>query len=108
MHDQTWFRRNANPDIALPEAQSVAWHEGRRLLERVISEGLDYAFETTLGGNSIAALLETVMDSGFEVRIWYVGLASPEPCVARLILHTLQASSVRLQEVTGKRRATCR
>lgn len=74
----------ANPDITLPEAQSVAWHEGKRLLERAIAERLDFAFETTLGGNTIPALLEGAMDSGFEVRIWYVGLAGPELNIARV------------------------
>ena len=74
----------ANPDITLPEAQEAAWHEGKRLLERAITERLDFAFETTLGGNTIPALLETALDSGFEVRIWYVGLASPELNIARV------------------------
>ncbi|MDD9946647.1 MAG: hypothetical protein OXU20_36715 [Myxococcales bacterium] len=32
--------------------------------------------ETTLGGKTIAGLLETALDAGFEVRIWYVGLRS--------------------------------
>jgi len=72
----------ANPGISLPEAQSAAWHEGKRLLERAIAERLDYAFETTLGGTTIPALLKRA--SGVEVRVWYVGLASPELHIARV------------------------
>jgi len=74
----------ANPDISLQEAQSAAWHEGKRLLESAIAERLDYAFETTLGGRTIPALLETAIASGVEVRIWYVGLASPELHIKRV------------------------
>src|SRR4030088_299212 len=33
------------------EANAAAWQQGRRLLERAIEEGKDFAFETTLGGN---------------------------------------------------------
>src|SRR5215831_13985985 len=74
----------ANPGIALEDAQSAAWHEGRRLLERVIAERLDFAFETTLGGKTITALLEKAISSGIEVRIWYVGLDSVERHIARV------------------------
>lgn len=74
----------ANPAISVAEANSAAWHEGRRLLERAISEKLDYAFETTLGGTTIAALLQKALSDGIEVRIWYVGLLSPELHFARV------------------------
>jgi predicted ABC-type ATPase len=76
--------REANPQITQEQAQSAAWHEGRRLLERAITERLDYAFETTLGGNTMPALLKRAAASGIEVRIWYVGLDSPELHIARV------------------------
>src|SRR6185295_8261478 len=76
--------RAANPGITLEESQSAAWDEGRRLLERAINERLDYAFETTLGGRTIAALLEEAMEAGIEVRIWYVGLTNAELHIARV------------------------
>ena len=66
------------------EANAAAWQQGRRLLERAIAERLDFAFETTLGGNTIAALLEKALASGIEVRVWYVGLRSPELHIARV------------------------
>src|SRR5262245_32319742 len=50
--------RERNPGISQAEANSAAWHEGRRLLERAITERVTYAFETTLGGATITALLE--------------------------------------------------
>jgi len=76
--------RGANPGVTLEEAQSAAWDEGRRLLERVIDERLEYAFETTLGGRTISALLEKAMDAGIEVRIWYVGLTNRELHIVRV------------------------
>jgi predicted ABC-type ATPase len=76
--------RAANPGISQEEAQSAAWYEGKRLLERAIAERLDYAFETTLAGNTIPALLDRALSVGIEVRIWYVGLASVELHIARV------------------------
>ena len=40
--------------------------------------------ETTLGGHTIAALLEKATLAGIEVRVWYVGLESPELHIARV------------------------
>jgi predicted ABC-type ATPase len=74
----------ANPGTSQVQANSAAWHQGRRLLERAISERLDFAFETTLGGNTIPDLLERAASAGIEVRIWYAGLSSPELHIARV------------------------
>src|SRR4051794_7425958 len=73
----------ANPGIPLADAQSTAWHQGRRLLERAIAERLQFAFETTLGGTTITKLLEAAIASGIEVRILYVGLDTVERHLAR-------------------------
>jgi predicted ABC-type ATPase len=74
----------ANPGISIAEANSAAWHEGKRLLERAISEGSDFAFETTLGGNTIPDLLLKALSTGLEVRLWFVGLSTPELHIARV------------------------
>jgi predicted ABC-type ATPase len=74
----------ANPDISTAEANSAAWHEGKRLLERAITERLNFAFETTLGGRTISALLHDALAAGVEVRMWFVGLRSPELHMARV------------------------
>lgn len=75
---------SASPGITQVAANSAAWHEGKRLLERAIAERLDFAFETTLGGQTITGLLENALLSGIEVRVWYVGLNSPELHIARV------------------------
>lgn len=74
----------ANRDISTAAANSAAWHEGKRLLERAIAERLDFAFETTLGGHTISALLRKALAAGIEVRMWFVGLSSPELHMARV------------------------
>ena len=76
--------RAEQPHLSATQANSAAWHEGKRLLQQAIAQGLDYNFETTLGGRSFAKLLKEAAEAGFEVRIWYVGLASPELHLARI------------------------
>jgi predicted ABC-type ATPase len=74
----------ANPGLAQADANSEAWHQGRRLLERAIAERLDFAFETTLGGNTIVGLLAKAAAQGVAIHMWYVGLATPELHIARV------------------------
>jgi predicted ABC-type ATPase len=74
----------ANPGISSADANSAAWYEGKRLLERAIAERLDFAFETTLGGHTIPHLLHEAAAAGIDVRIWFVGLGSPELHIARV------------------------
>jgi predicted ABC-type ATPase len=74
----------ASEGITLEAANSAAWHEGKRLLRRAIDEGLDFAFETTLGGRTIAKMLDAALSGGAEVRVWYVGLDGAELHIARV------------------------
>ncbi len=74
----------ANPGISIAEANSAAWREGKRLLERAIAERLEFAFETTLGGQTISALLHGALAAGIDVRMWFVGLNSPALHIARV------------------------
>ena len=73
-----------NPGLEQAEANSAAWHQGRRVLERAITERKTFAFETTLGGTTITSLLQRALAAGVAVRIWYVGLESPELHIARV------------------------
>lgn len=76
--------REKKPSLSETEANAEAWVQGKRLLERAIAESSDYVFETTLGGKTIANLLEHAAKSGLEVCIWYAGLSSPELHIARV------------------------
>lgn len=70
--------RAAQPQLTQVQVNSAAWHHGRRLLENAMSNQLDFAFETTLGGKTMTHLLERAARAGLEVRVWYAGLATPE------------------------------
>lgn len=74
----------SNPSLKQTEANSAAWHEGVRLLKRAIDERLDFAFETTLGANTIPRLLRKAANAGVDIYVWYVGLESPELHIARV------------------------
>ncbi len=58
------------------EANSRAWQRGRQALIRAIDGGLDFAFETTLGGRTMTDLLIRAAEKGIRVRLIFVGLAS--------------------------------
>ena len=72
----------ANPVLPQAEANAQAWQQGKRLLERAIADGLDFAYETTLGANTM--LLRAAAQKGVEVYVWYAGLSSPELHLARV------------------------
>lgn len=74
----------ANPMLTQADVNSAAWHAGVRLLKQAMEKRLDFALETTLGGNTITRLLAQAASQGFEVHVWYVGLSSPELHIARV------------------------
>lgn len=76
--------REQQPALSASQANGLAWTLGRRGLERALAEGLSYAFETTLGGNSIARLLVDGARGGAEIHIWFAGLATPELHLRRI------------------------
>ncbi len=73
-----------NPPPTQVEINAAAWNEGRRLLQRAIDERADFAFETTLGGKTITAMLEQAAQAGVGVHIWFAGLTNIELHIARV------------------------
>lgn len=65
------------------EANAAAWHEGMRRLESALASGAHYAFETTLGGNTVPAKIAAA-SSTHDVLMWFCGLATPELHIARV------------------------
>jgi predicted ABC-type ATPase len=76
--------RATQSGLTLAEANAAAWQTGRMLLERAIEEHLDFAFETTLGGNTIPRLLGEAAKRESEILVWYVGLESPQLHIERV------------------------
>ena len=82
--------RETTPALTQTQANSAAWHEGVRLLKRAIEERLEFAFETTLGANTIPQLLRKAAMRGIQIHVWYVGLAGPEQHIERVHARVLQ------------------
>lgn len=87
---RSWFNPDdyardllATFECSQAQANGEAWQEGMRRLEAAIAERRDYAFETTLGGNSIPARLHEAAAS-HDLLIWFCGLDSPEHHIARV------------------------
>jgi len=74
----------SNPSLTQADANSVAWRKGVELLKRAMDEREDFAFETTLGANTIPRLLAQAASQGIELYVWYVGLSSPELHIERV------------------------
>lgn len=72
------------PDKPIGDINSAVWHEGRYRLEKAIRSNTDFAFETTLGGNTMTHMLLDAIASGVAVNVWYCGLGSPEQHIARV------------------------
>lgn len=90
-HGLEWFnpdtfsRERVAQGIGKDEADAEAWAYGKSRLEGAIAEGTDFAFETTLGGNTITALL-TKAAGTHDVVMIFCGLDSVERHMARVAL----------------------
>jgi predicted ABC-type ATPase len=82
--DEAARRIREATDCAIEDANSLAWNEGKERLEAAIARRSNYAFESTLGGQTIPALLLGAARAGIDVTIWFVGLSSPEQHIARV------------------------
>ena len=91
-HGLAWF----NPDAYAREiiartgcsrgdADAAAWAYGKAKLEAALAQGTRYAFETTLGGDTISRLLAKASET-HDVRVIYCGLDSVEKHIARVRL----------------------
>ncbi|MDP9195018.1 MAG: ZTL protein [Acidobacteriota bacterium] len=69
---------------SIEEANAQAWQEGKDRIESAIRRRESFAFESTLGANTIPRLLGEAVKSGFEVVVWFVGLSSVEQHIARV------------------------
>lgn len=76
--------RELQPDATVEQANAWAWRMGKGRLEIAIARNLAFHFETTLGGNTIPDLLLRAATNGTPVRMFYVGLATPELHIERV------------------------
>lgn len=66
------------------DANAQAWMTGYKQLQQAIDGNSNFAFETTLGGSSIAMELLRALAIGRRVSIYYVGLTTPELHIQRV------------------------
>lgn len=85
---------------------TVSIDAGRLMLRRLrelAARRVDFAFETTLASRSFAPWIRGLVSSGYEFRIVFLWLPSPELCVARVLERT-QAGGHWVPELTVRRR----
>jgi predicted ABC-type ATPase len=82
--DEAARRIQATTRCSIAEANGLAWEEGKRRLEAAINGRLNHAFESTLAGRTMPALLIDASRAEIEVLVWFVGLSSPEQHIARV------------------------
>jgi predicted ABC-type ATPase len=108
--DETRVILVANPGLDLAQANGLAWTRGLENLRNAIAEGTNYAFETTLGGNTITrTLIEGAESADVSLRVWYCGLASPELHLERVRArvaaggHDIPADTIRARYDSSRR-----
>lgn len=65
------------------EANVLAWKHGVDLLDEAVAAGHSHAFETTLGGTTMAQKIAAAART-HDVLVWFCGLSSPEQHIARV------------------------
>jgi predicted ABC-type ATPase len=89
-HRMPWF----NPDTfareltaashySQDEANAIAWQESLRRLDEAITKRTNHAFETTLGGHTVAERILAATRT-HDVIIWFCGLPRPEDHIRRV------------------------
>jgi predicted ABC-type ATPase len=67
-----------------PEAaNALAWQESVRQLDEAVANRANHAFETTLGGTTVARKIRAAART-HDVIIWFCGLSSPEQHMRRV------------------------
>ena len=76
--------KTIHPNMTQRIANGHAWTLGKEMLEKSIARKETFAFETTLGGNTITRLLIDAAEAGIKIKIWYAGLNSVDLNIARV------------------------
>src|SRR5690606_3533616 len=77
--------RSSDYGLAQEQANIEAWQESVRRLRQAMATRRSFAFETTLGGQSITQYLLRACEA-HDVMIWYCGLRDPQLHLDRIRL----------------------
>lgn len=86
--------------------ESVALGAGRIMLKRInelLTEGADFAFETTLATKSYVSLLKKAKASGYKITLVYFWLSSPEEAIERVATRVSKGGHHIPEEVIRRR-----
>lgn len=95
--------------------ESVAIEAGRLMLQRMddlLSEGSDFAFETTLSTRSYVKLIERAQAKGYFVTLLYFWLPTPEQAIERVATrvreggHNIPSDVIRRRYANGIKNLT--
>jgi len=75
--------------LSQAEANGRAWEEGMAQLDTAMAQRTPFAFETTLGGNTVRKKIKRACAT-HAVRLWYCALSSPAQHVARVRFRAAQ------------------
>lgn len=70
--------------LDVSEANAQSWWEGYDGLRQAIDRGESSTLETTLGGKSICREVHRAAKAGLDVRVLYIGLATPALHIERV------------------------
>jgi predicted ABC-type ATPase len=99
----------ANPGMDPAMANGLAWQAGISQLRAAIETRQNYIFETTLGGDTVTALLLEAAAAGLEVWVWYCGLDGPDRHLSRIRSrvarggHDIPEEKVRARYIASRR-----
>jgi len=79
----TYTRILVQGGMAPGEANAQAWKHGVDLLDQAVAAGHSHAFETTLGGATMARKIAAASRT-HDVLMWFCGLSSPEQHIERV------------------------
>ena len=100
-----------NADIIAAELspqhpEQVAMRAARFMLQRIrgqVTEGENFAFETTLANRSYAHSIREWQAAGYHVALWFLALPSAEAAIARVAQRVLQGGHNIPVEVVRRR-----
>ena len=93
----------ANPGLEQMKANAAAWRQGKRLLERAIRNASISRSRPRSAEAPCRGSLAEAASQGIEVRVWYVGLASPE-CTSSGCAHRVRLGGHDIPEADIRRR----
>lgn len=92
------FARELRAATGCPQedANAQAWQEGMRRLDAAVRTGAHFAFETTLGGNTVPQRLHAATAT-HDLLVWFAGLDTPEHHIARVAAggHAIPEAKIR-------------